>query len=277
MQIEAIERVVDTESLRNLSGSDVPQYSVIEVRLRSTLPLALDRRHTNPSGARCVLLRGTDVVGGGFVTRVAGGSARSTNIFPHDHLVGRAERSERNGHTGAVIWLTGLSGAGKSTIAMAVERQLFARGHFAYVLDGDNVRSGLNRDLGFSPEDRTENIRRVGEVAALFADAGAIVITAFISPFAQDRSSARKSAGDAFHEIFIKADLATCEARDPKGLYLRARRGEISEFTGISAPYEEPTLPELIVDTSKDSLEACVGQLVEYVVEVTAARTLLHR
>jgi adenylyl-sulfate kinase len=184
--------------------------------------------------------------------------------------VSREERHARNGHAGAVIWLTGLSGAGKSTLAMALERRLFARGCFVYVLDGDNIRAGLCRDLGFKGEDRTENIRRVGEVAALFADAGAIAISAFISPFAKDRAAAREAARTGFHEIYVRADLATCEARDPKGLYRRARRGEIVEFTGISAPYEPPSSPELIIDTASDPLDACIEQLLTYVISVTS-------
>ncbi len=184
--------------------------------------------------------------------------------IPQQHLVSRHERAVRNGHAGAVIWLTGLSASGKSTLAMAVERRLFARGCFVYVLDGDNVRAGINKDLGFSAEDRAENIRRVAEVAALFADAGAIVVTAFISPFRKDRDAARAAAGSAFHEIYVSADLATCEARDPKGLYRRARSGEVKEFTGVTAPYEAPESPELVVDTSKHSIEECVEQLYAY-------------
>ena len=170
--------------------------------------------------------------------------------------------SETQGFT---IWFTGLSGAGKSTIAMEVERRLFNKGYQVYVLDGDNVRHGLNANLGFSPEDRAENIRRVGEVAALFADAGLIVITAFISPYRADRQRARSAAGDSFHEIYIRADLATCESRDPKGLYKKARRGEISDFTGITAPYEEPESAELVVDTAKSDLEHSVAKILAYV------------
>ena len=151
---------------------------------------------------------------------------------------------------------------------MALERKLFERGNFVYVLDGDNVRAGLCRDLGFSAEDRAENIRRVAEVAALFADAGAIVVTAFISPFEKDRLMARRAAGAAFHEIYVKADLQTCERRDPKGLYKRARNGEIREFTGISSPYEPPLRPELTINTS-NALESCVEQLLTYVLAVT--------
>jgi bifunctional enzyme CysN/CysC len=213
-------------------------------------------------------LRGAHVVAGGLVSRVAG-ATRATNLYPQQHLVTRHERAVRNGHAGAVIWLTGLSASGKSTLAMAVERRLFARGCFVYVLDGDNVRAGINKDLGFSPEDRTENIRRVAEVAALFADAGAIAITAFISPFRKDRDEARAAAGSAFHEIYVSADLATCEARDPKGLYRRARSGEVKEFTGVTAPYEPPEAAELVVDTSKHSIEECVEQLYAYAYAVT--------
>jgi bifunctional enzyme CysN/CysC len=148
---------------------------------------------------------------------------------------------------------------------MAVERELFRRGLQVYVLDGDNIRNGLSADLSFAPEDRAENIRRVGEVAALFADAGTIAITAFISPYRSDRQRARSAARDSFHEIYIKADLAACETRDPKGLYLRARRGEIAEFTGISAPYEAPESPDLIVDTQQMSIEDCVTHVIDYV------------
>src|SRR5262249_51816128 len=154
-------------------------------------------------------------------------------------------RAARNGHRGGVVWLTGLSGAGKSTLAMATEALLFQKGYQVFVLDGDNLRHGLNVDLGFSAEDRRENIRRVGEVAALFAEAGQVVITAFISPFRADRDLARAAAqrregAAGFHEIFVRCDLNTLEKRDPKGLYRRARAGEIAEFTGVSAPYEEP-------------------------------------
>ncbi|MEM1399816.1 MAG: adenylyl-sulfate kinase, partial [Pseudomonadota bacterium] len=191
------------------------------------------------------------------------------NIFTVDHKVTADARTERNGHRGAVIWLTGLSGAGKSTLAMETERRLMAEGLQTYVLDGDNVRAGLNADLGFSPDDRAENIRRVSEVAALFADAGMVVVTAFISPYRADRERARQAAGSAFHEIHVKADLATCEARDPKGLYRKARAGEIPEFTGISAPYEEPETCELIVDTTEPTLDSSARELVSYVMSVT--------
>jgi bifunctional enzyme CysN/CysC len=192
-------------------------------------------------------------------------TVKSTNITAVAHRVSGAQRIARNGHKGGVLWFTGLSGAGKSTIAMAVEQELFRRGYQAYVLDGDNVRRGLNSNLDFSPGDRAENIRRVGEVAALFADSGQIVVTAFISPYRTDRRRARAAAGDGFHEIYIKASLETCEKRDPKGLYRRARTGEIAEFTGVTAPYEMPDSPELTIDTDSLSIDESVAAVLEYV------------
>ena len=194
-------------------------------------------------------------------------SAKATNIFTVRSRIDTAERAERNRHKGGVLWFTGLSGAGKSTLAVEVERELFGRGYHVYVLDGDNLRHGLNSNLGFSHEDRTENIRRVGELAALFADAGFICVSAFISPYREDRRRARDAAGDAFHEIYVKADLETCESRDPKGLYEKARRGEIADFTGISAPYETPERADLIVDTAANDVAACVRTVLEYVDE----------
>ena len=174
-------------------------------------------------------------------------------------------RWQANGHKSGVLWLTGLSGAGKSTLAVELEQALFRKGWQAYVLDGDNIRFGLSADLGFAPEDRAENIRRVGEVAALFARAGVLVITAFISPYREDRDRARAVAPELFHEVYVKADLAVCETRDPKGLYKKARKGEIAEFTGISAPYEAPSAAELEVDTGTLSLGESVERLLAYV------------
>jgi bifunctional enzyme CysN/CysC len=273
--VASIDRVIDTDTLQSLGAERIPQYAVVDLSLRGMTILALDTREENPLTARLVLLRGRDVAAGGVVTDVRRAGV-AQNLHPHQHLVSREERAARNGHRGAVIWLTGLSGAGKSTLALAVERHLFTRGYFVYVLDGDNIRSGLNADLGFSAEDRAENIRRVGEVAALFADAGAVVITAFISPFARDRATARAAAGQAFHEVFVKADLQTCEARDPRGLYRRARAGQISEFTGISSPYEPPERPELVLDTAHQTIEACVEQLVRYILEATSVSAQEH-
>lgn len=190
---------------------------------------------------------------------------RSTNLTEVEHLLNPQARAWRNGHKGAVIWMTGLSGAGKSTLAMRLEQRLFNKGFHSYVLDGDNVRKGINADLGFAPEDRVENIRRVGEMAALIADAGLIVVSALISPYQADRDRARKAAGMAFHEVYVKADLEICERRDPKGLYRRARAGDIKEFTGISAPYESPLEPDLVVDTAARSIDQCVDQILAYV------------
>jgi bifunctional enzyme CysN/CysC len=196
------------------------------------------------------------------------GQSLKDNLTPVEHKVGQEARTARFGHKGGVLWLTGLSGAGKSTLAMAVEQHLFRRGYAVYVLDGDNVRSGLNANLGFSPEDRVENIRRVGEVAALFADAGFLCITAFISPYRVDRTRARAATPPgAFHEIYISADLATCERRDPKGLYRRARAGEIGEFTGVSAPYEPPDAPSLVVNTAAMPLESSIELILDYVAQ----------
>ena len=196
-------------------------------------------------------------------------TGRSSNVSVIDHGVSRAARTRRNRHAGGVIWLTGLSGAGKSTLAIEAEDHLFRKGYQVYALDGDNVRRGLNATLGFSPEDRAENIRRVGEVAALFADAGFIVLTAFISPYRSDRARARAAAErvspSGFHEVYVRAPLEVCEARDPQGLYRRARAGEIADFTGISAPYEPPDRPELTVDTGDRPVERSLQALTDHI------------
>jgi bifunctional enzyme CysN/CysC len=190
---------------------------------------------------------------------------KSGNLVTVKHRISAEARANSNKHRGGVLWFTGLPGSGKSTLAIETEHRLFGNGRQVYVLDGDNVRQGLSSDLGFSPEDRTENIRRIGEVASLFADAGFIVITAFISPYREDRDIARKAAGDMFHEIFIDADIETCERRDPKGHWALARAGKIPEYTGVSAPYEEPEKPEYVVDTAKLSIDESVGKMIEYI------------
>lgn len=190
-------------------------------------------------------------------------SAVSGNVVWHHATVTRARREAQNGHRGAILWFTGLSGAGKSTLAHEVEERLHRMGCRTFVLDGDNVRHGLCRDLGFSAEDRVENIRRIGEVAKLFMEAGVIVLTAFISPFRADRDKVRAMvhAGE-FVEIYCRCPIEVCEQRDAKGLYKKARAGEIVQFTGISSPYEAPDKPELMVDTSMQSLDECVRQVV---------------
>jgi bifunctional enzyme CysN/CysC len=192
-------------------------------------------------------------------------SVKSTNLVAVTHRVSQEERWKAHGHRGGVLWFTGLPGSGKSTLALELEQRLFKSGRQVYVLDGDNVRHGLSSDLGFSPEDRTENIRRIGEVAALFANAGMIVLTAFISPYRADRDLARKACGDAFHEVYVNAPLEVCESRDPKGHYKMAREGKIPEFTGISAPYEPPLKPEFTVDTGAQSLDESADTMVDYI------------
>jgi adenylyl-sulfate kinase len=187
------------------------------------------------------------------------------DVFWHRPKAGADERVRVFGQRPATVWLTGLSGAGKSTIAFELERRLLELGRFVYVLDGDNIRHGLNRDLGFSPADRRENIRRIAEVAQLMNDAGLIVVSAFISPYREDRANARAIIGsERFVEVHLSTPLAACEARDPKGLYKRARRGEIPEFTGISAPYEAPEAPEVSLDTAALGADQCVDALLGY-------------
>ena len=193
---------------------------------------------------------------------------KATNIVWHDHKVTRADREKTFKHRGCTIWMTGLSGSGKSTLANALDEVLWNRSVRSYVLDGDNIRHGLNSDLGFSPEDRTENIRRIGEVAKLFTEAGVINVTAFISPYRSDRDRARSIQGEGdFLEVYVQASVDACEKRDTKGLYAKARAGKIPEFTGISAPYEEPERPEVVVDTEnqtvEESLAIIVGDLEE--------------
>jgi adenylylsulfate kinase len=189
---------------------------------------------------------------------------KSTNITWHEGDITRADREDQGGHKACTIWFTGLSGSGKSTLALSVEKALFGAGCRTIVLDGDNIRHGLNSNLGFSPEDRKENIRRIGEVAKLFTDTGVINMTAFISPYREDRDLAREIAPEgSFFEVYVYADLEICEERDPKGLYKKARAGEIPNFTGISAPYEEPENAALKVDTGKESLEESTEKVLD--------------
>jgi bifunctional enzyme CysN/CysC len=269
--VQSIEKIIDTETLAERSAKHVEHNGVAEVVLRSRRIMALDEFRDIARCGRFVIIDGNDTVGGGIISTEGypdqrqGLSVKSTNITRVEHRVAAISRAQRSGHLGGVLWFTGLSAAGKSTLAMEVEQHLFKKGYHVYVLDGDNVRRGLNSNLGFSPDDRAENIRRVGELAALFADAGFVCITAFISPYRADRDRARRAAGEAFREIYIEADLATCERRDPKGLYRKARAGEIPDFTGVSAPYEPPQSPELAVDTANRSIEDCVQEIVDYV------------
>jgi len=192
-------------------------------------------------------------------------TVKSSNITTVAHRVPEEDRWHKNGHRGGVLWFTGLSGSGKTTLAFELEQRLFATGHQAYVLDGDNIRHGLSADLAFSHEDRTENIRRVGEVSGLLARAGIIAISAFISPYRSDRAEARRAAGGGFHEIHLDASLEVCESRDPKGLYAKARAGKIPDFTGISAPYEAPDAPDLVVPTGSLGVPESLDLLAGYV------------
>ncbi len=190
---------------------------------------------------------------------------KATNVTWHEHKVTTAERAKLNGHKGAVLWFTGLSACGKSTIANAVDAMLFEMGKHSYILDGDNIRMGLNKNLGFSAEDRAENIRRIGEVAKLFAHGGTITLTAFISPYKADRDKVREilQPGE-FVEILVDATVETCEQRDPKGLYKKARAGEIKNFTGISDPYEAPEKPELVLDSNNKGIEELAKEVIAY-------------
>ena len=195
-------------------------------------------------------------------------ATKAENLTWHIGEVDREARAAAHGHRGAVLWFTGLSGSGKSTIGHRVERMLIERGAFAYVLDGDNIRHGLNSDLGFSPEDRVENIRRIGEVSRLFADSGALVVSAFISPYRKDRDRIRGLMGPGeFVEVFVDTPLEICEARDPKGLYKKARAGEISNFTGLDAPYEAPASPEVHLETADLSIDEAAAQVISYLAE----------
>jgi bifunctional enzyme CysN/CysC len=271
VRVQAIRHRIDVATLAPEPATAIAAGEIAGVTLRAQELIAIDDFATMPTTGRFVLRDGYITVGGGIAD--ASGypdhramRERARNLTPIRHQVTAPERVARFGHLGAVVWLTGLSAAGKSTLAMALERRLFDGGYATFVLDGDNVRRGLNANLGFSPEDRQENIRRIGEAAALFAEAGFVCITAFISPYRDDRRRARAAVDKGrFLEVYVKADLAACEARDPKGLYRRAREGELKDFTGIDSPYEEPEAPDLVVDTTRDDIPGCVDKLVEFV------------
>jgi len=194
-------------------------------------------------------------------------SPKSSNTVWHHATVTRKRRAELNHHQSVLLWFTGLSGSGKSTLAHAVEEKLYQMGYHTFVLDGDNVRHGLCGDLGFSNEARVENIRRVSELAKLFVEAGVIVLTAFISPFRTDRNKARELVGDDFVEIYCDCPVTVCEERDVKGLYQKARAGEIKEFTGISSPYEKPERPDLSIKTGNQTVDECAEQILDYLIQ----------
>jgi bifunctional enzyme CysN/CysC len=255
--VQAIGWSLALEEGRRIPGDSIGRFCIGGATFRAHSPVALDQNAEVPALSRFVLLDRGEVVGIGLADATpypdlrqhASAHGDVIRMSPHD--LGDRERVARYGHGGAVVWMTGLSGAGKSTLAMALEHDLVRAGYAAYVLDGDNLRHGLNADLGFGPDDRRENVRRAGEVAALFADAGLVCIVALISPYRDDRDRARAAAAPhPFFEVFVDAPLAVCESRDPKGLYKRARAHQISDFTGVDAPYERPPAPEFVVDTS---------------------------
>ena len=272
--IQSVEQVLSPTTFKTRSDTAIAIGDLVEIIVRVDHVIALDHIGNLPLAAGVKLLDsndGSSLLANGHISMEGYADQRhlltskAINTTPIEFSVGESARSSRNGHEGGVLWFTGLSGAGKSTLAVALEARLFEKGYQVFVLDGDNVRQGLTSNLGFSPDDRSENIRRVGEVAALFRQAGVIVISSFISPYRSDRDRARHAAYSSFHEVYIKADIETCIDRDPKGLYERALKGDIPEFTGISAPYEAPDAPELVVDTGAGTIEACVEQLVNYV------------
>ena len=270
-QIVSIERVMDSSTLETKTHGreQLERNEVGRLIIQTRGPLVMDNHDRIPNLGRFVIVDDGKICGGGTIF---GGVytdrqvTKSQNIFWTEGKITARARALRSDHRGAVVWFTGLSGAGKSTLAQALERDLFHHGMHTYVLDGDNIRHGLNSNLGFSPEDRVENIRRVSEVAKLMADAGAVVITAFISPYRMDRRRAREIAleGNAeFIEVFVDAPLEVCEARDPKNLYKKARAGEIREFTGIDAPYEAPEDPEIVVRTDQQTVDESVATILE--------------
>ncbi len=265
--IQRIDEVIDPETIEPRPGEELRSGDVAVVTLVSRELIAADVALDGSSITRFILVRNGTIVAGGRVDAVVG-RARSegaTNVVAMTSSVDARERAERTGHTGGVFWLTGLPSAGKSTVAMATQRMLFERGRNVYVLDGDTLRTTLNVDLGFSDEDRAENVRRTAAVAGVFADAGFIVICALISPFAADREIARAAYPKGFYEVYVSCDLATAERRDVKGHYQRARRGELAHFTGVSSPYEVPGSPDLLIDTASQHVEESSARLLEFI------------
>lgn len=271
--VQSIDKVIDTQDLGDASAAgEVARNAVAEVTLRARDRLPIDPYTENEKLGRIVLYEGYDIVGGGSVNMDGYADQRefapkAQNVQIASHIISHDERAKRNGHRGGIFWLTGLSGAGKSTLAMAAEKILFEKGINVVVLDSGHIRSGLNKDLGFEPKDRAENIRRVGHLAELMASSGQVVITAFISPYRADRKDIRERSGDLFHEIHVNADVETCESRDETGIYKKARKGEVKGLTGLEsdAPYEVPPNPELLIDSKENGIEICVDQLVEYI------------
>jgi len=286
-EVTAIHKIIDASTLAEAADKRncVVKNDVAELTIRTKFPVAFDNHDRIPETGRFVIVDRREVSGGGIILRTpqapadsllgargaAAAKMRSPEVVWHRTEISADDRALRNGHKGAVLWLTGLSASGKSTIAMELEAELFSHGLNTYVLDGDNVRHGLCGDLGFSPQARAENIRRIGEVAHLMVDAGLIVITTFISPYRADRDRVRKIVEDngrAFVEVYVKCPVEVCQRRDPKGLYRKALAGEVKEFTGISAPYEEPLNPQITLDTDKLSVAECVTRIIVHLKEL---------
>jgi bifunctional enzyme CysN/CysC len=265
--LDAVRSRIDVATFEPQASDTIERNDIGEVALRSVQPAVLDVAF--PALGRFALYRTDAICGGGIVRKAAKHEEsvrrRSPNVSNTEHGTHRNDRIRRNGHRGLVVWLTGLPSSGKSTLATQLESALFADGWLAYVLDGDTLRTGLNGDLGFSLVDRSENVRRTGEVAALFADAGTIAIVSLVSPHRAHRAGPPAAAPDRFHEVFVKADIATCETRDVKGLYRRARAGEIPDFTGVGSPYEEPIAAELVIDTTGETVAVSFASLLAYV------------
>jgi bifunctional enzyme CysN/CysC len=281
-RLVAIDRVVDAEKLEQKSGAreEVGRFEVAEVRIRFRRPLVYDAHDRVESLGRFALQQGPRLGGGGIIL-TAEYPARLARAVTGEHLtwtegrVSQEARAAHFGHEGAVIWLTGLSGSGKSTLAVALESLLFRRGIASMILDGDNLRHGLCADLGFSLEDRAENIRRAGEAAKLMAESGLVVISSLISPLRKERQAVRsacQASGVNFSEIFINAPLGECEKRDPRGLYRKARAGEIKGFTGIDSPYEEPERPDLVLRTDREKVDVSVAHLLQHVLGLVSLK-----
>jgi len=267
--VQRIDEVVDEETLEGAPADEVAANHIAVVTLAARELIAADDETSGTSIGRFILTREGTIVAGGSVDRVVGRprSEGATDVIAQISSVKTHERAMRNGHSGSVFWLTGLPSAGKSTVAMAVQRMLFDRGRHVYVLDGDTLRTTLNVDLGFSDDDRAENVRRTAAVAGVLADSGHVVICALISPFAAERERARAAYPQGFYEVYVSCDLPTAEKRDVKGHYKRARLGEIQHFTGISSPYEIPQSPEFVVDTTRHSVAESAAALLEFIEE----------
>jgi bifunctional enzyme CysN/CysC len=266
--VDSIQHRIDVNDLSTREAEALDLNGLARVRIALEEPVAIDDyKHSRQTGSFIIVdLMHFGTVGAGMIQASPVTAQKSSpDVVWQPTKVTATLRANQKSQKPAVIWFTGLSGSGKSTIANALEQALVQRGHHSYLLDGDNVRHGLNRDLGFSEHDRNENIRRIGEVSALFIDAGLIVLTAFISPFRSERNRIRERIGDdKFIEIYISTSLEECEKRDPKGLYGKARAGQIREFTGIDSPYEPPLAPQVSIDTSRVSVESAVAQILRY-------------